>query len=605
MAAITTTGTLTAGNSRTFALAPGSALTLTMLPNCRVTVTETPETVSASDAGGNSPRTHSHQLAGVVTYGPYAMGGSVVVDNASNSGSTVTWGRKDTAVTTSSDGTSLVSGDGTLDIPLMPVGNTVALLGDSRTQMCQYFWFGAAITSIVRSNGVATVTISGHGMPTGRLIEVQAMTPDTFNTASAAITRTGANTFTYASPGTDGSATVTLGSVIDRSWNSSRGYWWYANMLLGGRLKNVLTAGYGGETTAQRLLRLDTVIAANPWWVIDWGFYNDIGTSGFTAAVTAANLAAIYARLTSAGIRVIAVTEPPLHASGPKWSAANTEYILAVNRAIRSYATVNQNVVVADCYPLLVDATNTTNRGAILSGMDDTDNIHAVGKGQYYVAKAIYNAVNSLIPLNSPLVNCTAEALVTAQGAYNVIDNAPWTNSGGTVTSPATGTAATGITVERLSGSTGACVASVPARADGVGYDQQMIVTPAGVESWIMRSNTGSAIILGLTGGEYRRLILSLAVSGVAGSTLLACYAYFSVTVDGVSYQTTLGGSIVSPNQLTEDYSGVLVSEPTLIPVGTITNASWAVRADFSGTGSAVTIKVGRVSWVQTSDLPS
>ena len=114
MAAITTTGTLTAGNSRTFALAPGSALTLTLLPNCRVTVTETPETVSASDAGGNSPRTHNHQLAGVVTYGPYAMGGSVVVDNASNSGSTVTWGRKDTVVSTDSTGTSLVSGDGNL-----------------------------------------------------------------------------------------------------------------------------------------------------------------------------------------------------------------------------------------------------------------------------------------------------------------------------------------------------------------------------------------------------------------------------------------------------------------------------------------------------------
>jgi len=111
MAAITTTGTLTAGNSRTFDLAPGSALTLTLLPNCRVTVTETPETVSASDAGGNSPRTHNHQLAGVVTYGPYAMGGSVVVDNASNSGSSVAWTRKDTVVSTSSDGTSLVSGD--------------------------------------------------------------------------------------------------------------------------------------------------------------------------------------------------------------------------------------------------------------------------------------------------------------------------------------------------------------------------------------------------------------------------------------------------------------------------------------------------------------
>ena len=114
MSVQTTPGTLTAGNSRTFELAPAATLTLTLLPNCRVTVTETPETVSASDAGGNSPRTHNHQLAGVVTYGPYAMGGSVVVDNASNSGSTVTWGRKDTVVTTSSDGLSLVSGDGSV-----------------------------------------------------------------------------------------------------------------------------------------------------------------------------------------------------------------------------------------------------------------------------------------------------------------------------------------------------------------------------------------------------------------------------------------------------------------------------------------------------------
>ena len=120
MAAITTTGTLTAGNSRTFALAPGSALTLSLLPNCRVTVAETPETVSASDAGGNSPRTHNHQFAGVFTYGPHVMGGSVVVDNASNSGSTVTWRRKDTVgtVSTSSDGLSLVSGDGT-EFPIL------------------------------------------------------------------------------------------------------------------------------------------------------------------------------------------------------------------------------------------------------------------------------------------------------------------------------------------------------------------------------------------------------------------------------------------------------------------------------------------------------
>jgi len=143
MAAITTTGTLTAGNSRTFALAPGSALTLTLLPNCRVTVTETPETVSASDAGGNSPRTHNHQLTGVFTYGPYAMGGSVVVDNASNSGSTVTWGRKDTTVSTSSDGLSLVSGDGNV---VLSFGKTDPIQRGSKGTLIGS-WEGAVYSS--------------------------------------------------------------------------------------------------------------------------------------------------------------------------------------------------------------------------------------------------------------------------------------------------------------------------------------------------------------------------------------------------------------------------------------------------------------------------
>lgn len=91
MGTSTSTGTLAAGNSRTFNLAPASAVTLTTLPNCRVTVTETPSLVTASGVGGNASRTHLLQLAQTVTYGPYPMGGVVVVANAADSGSTVSW----------------------------------------------------------------------------------------------------------------------------------------------------------------------------------------------------------------------------------------------------------------------------------------------------------------------------------------------------------------------------------------------------------------------------------------------------------------------------------------------------------------------------------
>ena len=118
MALSTSTGSLAVGASRTFNLSPGSALTLTTLPNCRVTVTETPNTVSASGVGGNASRVHNLQLPQTVTYGPYPMGGTVVVANASNSGGAVTWVRSDALVAESAGGvTSLVSGAGAL-VPL-------------------------------------------------------------------------------------------------------------------------------------------------------------------------------------------------------------------------------------------------------------------------------------------------------------------------------------------------------------------------------------------------------------------------------------------------------------------------------------------------------
>jgi len=113
MALSTSTSTLAAGASRTFNLSPGSALTIVAPPNVRATVTETPNTVSASDVGGNASRTHNLQMVQTVTYGPYEMGGTVVVDNAINSGATITWVRSDSIVAESAAGAlSLVSGDG-------------------------------------------------------------------------------------------------------------------------------------------------------------------------------------------------------------------------------------------------------------------------------------------------------------------------------------------------------------------------------------------------------------------------------------------------------------------------------------------------------------
>jgi len=83
-------------------------------------------------------------LPGTFAYGPYAMGGVVVVAVASNSGSSVAWTRKDTVVTMNEDSTSLVSGDGEWLLDLQLDGTArPALLGSSRVYELTYSASGA------------------------------------------------------------------------------------------------------------------------------------------------------------------------------------------------------------------------------------------------------------------------------------------------------------------------------------------------------------------------------------------------------------------------------------------------------------------------------
>lgn len=143
MGTVTSTSTLAPGASRTFNLAPASAVSLTLLPNCRVTVTETPAVVASSPVGGNAPRVHNLRYAGVVTYGPYAMGGTIVVSNDSNSGSTLTWTRTDALIAEDASGAvSVVSADGNVLLAPRLSSMTMDFLGDSITAQSDDFSAG-------------------------------------------------------------------------------------------------------------------------------------------------------------------------------------------------------------------------------------------------------------------------------------------------------------------------------------------------------------------------------------------------------------------------------------------------------------------------------
>lgn len=496
-----------------------------------------------------------------------------------------------------------------------PACGTVAILSDSRGQMCHTFTYGGSIASMTRSAGVVTVNITSHGFPTGHRVRVINATPASFN-GEYVVTRVDANNFTFACPGADGSATVSAASVIDRSAMSGKGFWFHAQTLLAGRARLLRNASVGGNTTADLLSRWKTEIMTmptRPQWVVVFGFYNDIGATGFTSSTTIANLRAIFEQARDVGIRVCAVTEPALHASGSKFSAANVEWVLAVNRFIRAYVRENPGCVLADAFRLTVDAANTTNRGASLSGMIDTDNVHVIGRGQYYVGKAVANAVSPYMPDASPFVTCAAETSVAGVNKHNALDACIWVSTGGTISSPAAAigsppaggaaAASTGITIERVSGTGTSCEVYTELRSDG-GFNQCMDITPnsGGIETWQMRSNTGSTILANLTAGEFRRFVCEVTVSGVPSSTFWSVVANVTLTIDGVSYTFATGAGIPAVNAINENYAGTIVSEPIRIPGGTITNAGWNLQASFTTTGSKVTVKCGRPSFELTTD---
>ena len=319
MALSTSTGSLAVGASRTFNLSPGSALTLVAPPNCRVTVTETPNTVSASGVGGNASRVHNLQLPQTVTYGPYPMGGTVVVANASNSGSVVTCTRSE------SDGSS---------VPIIPatrprlliVGNSIA------GQSCRG---GASYTSRVATaagSGVKPgnnqITLLAGGVAALSLSVNDYIVVQTANqqpwpvqvTAISTETLTLAKRLPWAVRTVSGSeagvSKVTSPILFGGTWRQTFGIHNYANALAGGLFEIVPGYGHGSATAAEILAVLPQHLQFyRPAVVMLSLFENDV-TGSLTAAqmIALADQAAILC--TSAGARPIVLHSLPTFSLG-------------------------------------------------------------------------------------------------------------------------------------------------------------------------------------------------------------------------------------------------------------------------------------------------
>jgi lysophospholipase L1-like esterase len=537
MAAILTTGTLTAGNSRTFALAPGSALTLTLLPNPRVSVTETPETVSASGVGGNAPRSHFLQYGGVFTYGPYPMGGSIVVSNASNSGSTVTWGRKDTTVSTSSDGTSLVSGDGN-SLFFSPSGSVlIAGFGDSITDQNSLV---NSTQSYLYANGYMTW---------------------------ASILSGGKLTFTDAiNYGTAGDTTTMMVARLSTT---------LAAIYASGAKYCVVLAGtndvYSGVTYAQTIANLATIYG------------------GFLGLNIVPVIVPILPRAKDAA------SGSMLTADRQKLQRINNwirEYARTTPNVVIADPTLN---IVDQA------VTNGDPIGALLANTTayTYDGLHPSARGAYWIGKAISDALQyRLSGISQALWSQIDTYDATNNPSGNLLANGYMTGTGGTNGTGSSGSVATSWTARRLVGTTGAltCSKTTVTAGNGTTYPQQTVafVATAGsateelqVYQQIFPSGTTYAV------GDTVYAECDVSVSGITAASFRSIYLKCADDgVDGRIGQPSGAGYMPDSN-----WSGTMRSPAFVIKAGT-TAITVSMHAQIDGTvaSAGVTVNFSRMA---------
>lgn len=452
----------------------------------------------------------------------------------------------------------------------------------------------STITSLTRSNNVVTGVLTTHGRGTGEICSIYNCLDTSFNANDVAVTRVDANTFTYPSIGADGS-TADLVAVTkpmqlqSHSTCNDNSFMFWLQSKTGAALKLVRNAGRSGHNSADMLARYDADIVNGPAHdaVFYLTGYNDWVTAGYTADQVYANVVDQQAK--SPGKLFVIISSIPWTTGG---TAANRKEALKYNRKIRAFCASRPNVRFADAAKYLIDATNAT-AFSPLTGMLQSDGIHPSPKGAERIAQAIYDAIQYDCPRVSRLVSCSLDTYANDSTCANILDAGPWTTSGGALAGGATGTVAASMAVT-LSGS-GTAVASVVARANGIGYDQQVVFTPAANNDSVTFSGTG--YITGRTSdGQKLNYLGELILAGMSGANIKSVEIY--VTHNGANSTHYLAkaqaanAAAYPSSDMTIDFASLIDS---IICTGH-TGIGWNVVVKAGAAGTALTIKLGQQS---------
>lgn len=348
--------------------------------------------------------------------------------------------------------------------------NTVDIVGDSLTaRNWRNLTTGLALSV---SGTTCTCTLTAHSMYKGMVFRYVDRGQSGLMGYYTVASYVDANTFTFTVPaGTVASPTVdtTQGSaVMFKERKPDDGFYNYALNILGQRMTLVNNFGVAGDATSHLLLRMSEILASTS------SKYNLlIGTNdarnGITIAAYSANLLDIVTQMLKAGKTVDLCTVPPFLGNPPSGTTATcNQLIVGYNAYIRSLCRNDPRLTLHDGYAALVDGTSAT--AAALTGMIvAADGTHFTPLGAYTYGAVIAANCTSRLSLSTDKVCTMLDSYAVDSTNKQLLANPLMQGTSGGVSGGTTGSVPTNWTVTMASATS--CVASIAAKANGVGND--------------------------------------------------------------------------------------------------------------------------------------
>lgn len=348
----------------------------------------------------------------------------------------------------------------------------------------------------------------------------------------------------------------------------ARGYWGWAELYMRQRWSILADLGVGGEKSDEILARVDDAIAYAPAYCVVQCGTNDIN-GGYSAATIEANLTAIYAALTAAGIKVIACEIPP----STVFNTAGRKTICTdVNTWLGVYFAANPTVgVLVEWYDDMVDADAGDPK-------DDYthDGTHPSCTGARVMGARMAETIDYLgIPIS----------LLTTDSSSNIITNGLMTGDVSGVATGWTSYAAPGCTA----------TFSKVDRLDGYGKWQQ-IVSDGGALCYVYKS-VASTVGSWVAGDVVQGICDFETNAGFSASEHCMLYMWAYPTVYAAALRW---GSAYAEGTGSMPTSGVMRTAPLTIPTGTTSLRFYGAYGTYSGT-----IRFGRCEIKKITTWPN